>query len=105
MKSLKLCIKLLEKYCKHDYHRFGDLHDKKWGEAVYTWEKVEGSDDKPLGPYHKLHSNRPNVITPEDIVQEKTEFFEAGMADEREEQRDLKLIHNIIAKYCNYWWD
>lgn len=98
MKAIKLCIKLLERLNDH-YHRFTDMHDAKWGEMENWFEPCENG----LGSYWR--TRRPKANTPELIEQEKREFREAYMADDREEQRDRKLVYRIIEKYIQAWWD
>jgi hypothetical protein len=101
MKAIKLTIKLLERLNK-DYHRFGDMHDAKWGEMKTWFEPVE--EGNPLsGSYWR--SSRPNANTPELEEQEREEFLEAHRADCREEERDRQLVYKLIAKYIRYWWD
>jgi hypothetical protein len=99
MKAIKLTIKLLERLNK-DYHRFGDMHDAKWGEMETWFEPTERGDGSSY-----WRSKRPKANTPELEEQERKEFREAYMADGREEERDRRLVYALINKYIRYWWD
>lgn len=102
MKSLKLAIKLLEKYLA-DGNRFLDMHDKKWG-PLETWtEKAEY--DENYGQLCRWLSKRPGAITEEQKEQERIEFRNAYDADDREKNKYLALAYKIIIKYNRYWWD
>jgi len=104
LKALKLCIKLLERLNQGDmgYNRFMDLHDKKWGESKHWFEEVE-SDKPHQGSY--LRTSRPNANTEAEKEQERKEFLEAAMADDRQQDRDRQIVYAIINKYIRTWWD
>lgn len=108
MKSLKLTIKLLEKYCKNDYTKFYDLHERKWGPSTIKWipTDIKGNDcDEEDPKFFRFTSSRPKALTDEDIELEKKEFREAYDADEREQEKHLRLAYQIMIKYHRYWWD
>lgn len=106
MKSLRLAIKLLKLYCNEDKNRmFMDAHDKKWGEADWQSEKVEGSEDKPGGPYYRMLVNRVGAVTEEQKEQERKEFVDAYDKDERRHERLRATAYKIMIKYGHYWWD
>ena len=107
MKSLALAIKLLERH-NTDFHEYydksTDRHDKKWGK-LETWNEPCDIDDDGYVRTYRYHSKRENVNTPEEKEQERQEFLEAMRQDEARKQRDIDLVHKIIAKYHRYWWD
>lgn len=108
MKSIKLAIKLLEKYCKNDYTRFYDMHEKKWGKSTCDFVPVDVEGNivpKEEAKYFKFNSSRPNAQTEEEKAQERKEFLEAYNADEREQEKHLRWAYAIITKYHRYWWD
>lgn len=107
LKALKICIKLGDKLKDEwkNYRRFLTMHDKKWGELETWTEKVEGSEGKPGGPYHRWLSKRVGAVTDEEKEQERKEFLEATRADEREKDRDRNLYFRILGKYLPYMWD
>lgn len=111
MKSLKLTIKLLERYIAgDDKHYCGPLlrHDEKWGE-MKTWSvPVDSAGNEIPEKEAKLFrwmTSRPNAITEEEKEQERKEFLEAFRLCDTLKQRDIRNVYHIIAKYHNYWWD
>lgn len=97
VKSLNLAIKLLERICEANYHRFLDLHDKKWGETEFKFVSE--------GNHYIMETKVEKADTPELKQQEQNERMEAYKKDERMEARDLRIAYAIIGKYQKYWWD
>jgi len=98
MKSLKLAIKLGERWMRGDYYRFHDLHEQKYGKIELGWESIPGSNNS------KSISLK-NGKKYERSIEERIEFLEAHFADEREQEKHRRLFYNIINKYGRYWWD
>lgn len=105
MKAIRLCIKLLTRLTDGSYHRFLDMHHAKWGVGEMTFTKVEGTENKPGGPYSTMDIVYAKANTPELKAQQRKEYMEAVYADDREESRDRRLVYAIIQKYITYWWD
>lgn len=105
MKSLALAIKLLERYCKNDYNRWSDMHERKWGPLTHKSIKVEGSENKVYGPHYRMEFSRPNAITEQEKEQERKESMEAYNKDDKESERDIRIVYQIVSKYHRYWWD
>jgi hypothetical protein len=104
MKSLTLCIKLLEKYCKDEHQTIHmDAHERKWGKLI-TWT-TEDRESKTYGTLYEWHSRRPNANTEEEKEQEHKEFRAAYDADYNRNERILATAYRIMAKYHRYWWD
>lgn len=97
--SIRICIKLLKKLAFKDYGYFTELHYKKWGEPEMVYSE---SDSKGLV---RAEIKYKNVITDEDKKQQTQEFLEAYKKDEEQEQRDVRLLFSIMAKYHKRWWD
>jgi hypothetical protein len=92
MKSLRLAIKLGERYLADDYYK-----------STVNFEmdiKLYSKDDKL---YQIVWID---VDTGQPATKEKLEAWRAeyDRADEKQE-RDRSLFYRIIEKYGNYWWD
>lgn len=98
LQSLRICIKLLERIVEDNYSYNTDRHDEKWGKAEFRTEP------EPNSPYSRLIVHR-DKVTPETEKQERLEFLAACRKDDERETRDIKLLHNIMAKYSRAWWD
>lgn len=98
MKSIRLAIKLGERYMTRRYFRFYDLHDKKWGKTEMGFEPIEGSD-------HFLMITLKDGVKYERTDQENKELLEAVTKDDNEKLRDRRNFYKIIEKYGRYWWD
>lgn len=98
LQSLRICIKLLERITKESYDYNLDKHDAKWGSAEFKAEPNPNSD------WHRVVITRKNV-TEETMEQERLEFLEACNKDYKSEQRDMRLLHDIMKKYSKTWWD
>lgn len=98
MKSIRLAIKLGERYMNRDYFRFYDIHNKKWGKTEMGFEPIEGST-------HFLMITLKNGSKYERSEQETKELLESSYADDREKDRDRRNFYRIIEKYGRLWWD
>lgn len=103
MKSINLAIKLGTKLLDDDYHKFYNLHYKKWGEIEIKFEKVpnETFDNEPV---YRMVSYR-NGQPVKENEQEKTELREAMKADDRMKERHRRWFYDIISKHGERWWD
>lgn len=107
MKSLNLTIKLLERYCDdfNDYYtKSYDKHNEKWGDLKCSTIPADIDEDGYVRTY-SVKIERKNAVTEEEKEQERKEMQEALNKDRIRNQRDVDLIHKIIAKYHSYWWD
>lgn len=104
MKSIRLAIKLGERWLNHDYCKFHDLHEKKWGKLQTNLDNPLPEDYTPEGNL-RWRSWRNGAKTEEEKRQEHLEFFEAVRKDDRLEERDIKNFYKILAKYSRYYWD
>ena len=108
MKSIKLTIKLLEKYCNNDYSRFLDMHEKKWGPRTVKHIPVDALGNivpREEAKYFRFKTSHKNAVTDAEIKQEREEFLKAYDKDEREKEKHLRWAYEIITKYHRYWWD
>lgn len=94
LKALRLAIKIGDRMMEGNYHKFYDLHHKKWGEREILW-----NDDTPF-----VNGSRPVKWNRECSEEESAELIIAFKIDERLEQRDYNLFYGIIAKYSRGWW-
>lgn len=97
--SIRICIKLLKKIAHRDYHYFIDLHYTKWGQPEL--EHLE-SDEKG---YSRVSIKHEKAITENDKELQTKEFLEAYAKDQKQEERDTRLLFAIMAKYHKRWWD
>lgn len=98
MKSIRLAIKLGERYMNHRYFRFHDMHEKKYGKTEFGSEPIEGSDCS-------LMITLKNGVKYERTKLETEDMMEAYRKDRAEEERDRVNFYKIIIKYGRYWWD
>jgi len=98
MKSLKLAIKLGERFLTHDYSRFTAAHDKKYGKLDTDFERIEGSD------YYRMIDIK-NGVKYTKTEEEVKDMLDSYRADEREQMRDRRNFYRIIEKYGRHWWD
>jgi len=98
LQSLRICIKLLERILKGDYNYNSNQHDAKWGAVEFNTKQDPNSN------WSELIITRKNV-TEETAEQERLEFLEACNKDYKSEQRDIRLLHDIMKKYSKTWWD
>jgi hypothetical protein len=100
MQALRIAIKLAGRLKEDNYDMAEwDRHAKKWGELKTWFTPIEGSTNS------MWNSSRPNVKTPEDEEQERTEMragYERGAAAKLRDQRNLFAI---LTKYMAVWWD
>ena len=107
MKSIKLAIKYLSRYCEPYnpyYDSSMDAHNKKWGELEDSTTPSCVDPDGYVRTY-SWNTWRKNANTEEEKKQERLEFSKAYEADAQRQERDLSLAYEIIAKYHRYWWD
>lgn len=106
MDAIKRCIKLCKVLHKDKYDDIEErAHSKKWG-RLKTWTvKVEGSEDKPGGPYHQLRFSRPKAKTEAQKKQERKEVKQTWKNSAKARQADQDELFSLMAKYITYWWD
>lgn len=97
--SIRICVKLLKKLSFKDYHYFVDLHYAKWGQP-----KLKFIDSDTLG-CSTMEIEHENAKTDAEKEMQRQEFSEAYKKDDRQRQRDLRLLFNIMSKYIDMWWD
>lgn len=97
--SIRICIKLLKKLAFKDYDHFTELHYTKWGQPEFVFDNPDSNGLSNLEIKHK------NAISHEDRQLQRQELLEACRKDEEQEQRDVKLLFSIMAKYHKRWWD
>jgi hypothetical protein len=95
LQSIRLVIKLLEKYNTDRYYYYRNLHEAKWG----VGEMIFSKDEQP-----RVSIFRKNVIPGENEEQERKEFLIAVKADAECRRKDLDLAFKIIQKHCQTWW-
>jgi hypothetical protein len=103
--SIRICIKLLKKINRRDYHYFAGLHDQKWGESEWVFHKTDENGQEISNGGSRLEIVRPKAVTPEEKEQERTEALVAYRMDDAQRERDVRWLFNIMAKYHQCWWD
>jgi hypothetical protein len=98
MKSIKLAIKLGEKWLNSDYFRFWDLHNKKYGDTEIGWESIPNSTNS-------LMITLKDGKKYERSEEERKSLIDSHRKDEREKEKHRQLFYKIIAKYGRYYWD
>lgn len=98
--SIRICIKLLKKIAHKDYQYFTELHYAKWGDPELT--SHTHPDSKGL---YRVTIEHKNAVTDEQKEQQKKEFLEAYKKDQKQEERDTRLLFAIMAKYHRRWWN
>lgn len=97
--SIRICIKLINKLSFKDYSYFTDIHYAKWGQPEVKFIKQNDSN------YSVMEITHENAKTEQERNQQSIEFTEAYKKDDRQRQRDTKLLFNIMSKYIELWWD
>lgn len=103
MKSLKLCIKLLDIYCNDKSAIHMNHHTRQWGELKMYTVKAEISET--YGQLFKIISERPFAVTKEEKGREREGSRIAYEADHNRNERILATAYKIVAKYHRHWWD
>jgi len=98
--SIRICIKLLKKIAHRDYHYFTELHYSKWGNP----ELISSNHSNSEWVYG-LTIEHKNAVTDEQKEQQRKEFLEAYQKDAQQEERDIRLLFAIMAKYHRRWWN
>jgi hypothetical protein len=103
IKSLRICIKLLDRLTQGDYDYWLTKHYTKWGYPDF--EFVESETNDILGPMKIMIDKRNQNRNEAEKNQEKEEFLVAYHADEKHKSRDAKLLFSVMNKYHTSWWD
>jgi hypothetical protein len=99
MKSLKLCIKLLERISKDEYfEKHCDILDEKYGEFTTDFEPIEGSKNVTL--VFKL-----NGIDSKEVEGYHEEMRERMEIADRRKNRDFKIFSELFQRDIFSWWD
>lgn len=98
LQSLRIALRLLNRINTKEYTYFLDRHDEKWGRPILNLESIQGTNSSKLVIERLL-------VKPGEEPQERAEFIEAVRKDEAQQTRDMRLLHNIMAKYSRTWWD
>ncbi len=100
LKALRVAIKLANRL-SNDYHerKYYDWHERKWGDSVFWFTDTEDKN------YKRWNSRRTKVKTKEDEEQEVTDLRKIWEKSPKWEDRDVKWLFAIIAKYYRVWWD
>ena len=97
LQSLRIALRLLNRINKKQYTYFLDRHDEKWGRPILNFEPIQGTNSSNLIIERLL-------VKPGEEPQERVELIEAMRKDEAQQTRDMRLLHNIMAKYSRTWW-
>jgi hypothetical protein len=76
LKSVRICIKLLDRLIKDDYNYWTNKHSSRWPITQTT-----GSEE------------------------EKKDFLYSIYMDDKQRDRDSRLLFSIMDKYYKLWWD
>lgn len=99
--KIKLCINLLDRLIKDEYHimAFKDV-DKKWGDIEMSFTSCEDNPE-----FSQLHITRPGIKTEKDKIQEKKEFKLACEHEQYLINQDLEYLFKKMNKHIQGWWD
>lgn len=93
--EVKLCINLIDRILKDDYHDNAfKNHDKKWGEIDFSFHKNGRFD---------VH--RCKVITEKDIELERKESNRLYKHASNMQKQDIEYLFKIMSKHILGWWD
>lgn len=96
---------------------YNRLQEDNYDDYVYTeaerlfgpndiyFKRVEGTENRPGGPYSTMGSTREDRMTPE----QKEKYWKYKKAQyahaDKMRQNDYELLGKMIAKYSRKWWD
>lgn len=105
-RRLKTVIALYDRLREDDYDEFVYAQmEKKYGVNDFYFTKVEGSENKPGGPYSTMRSTLEDRQTPE----QRKKYWEEKKAlykhCEQLRVNDFELLGKYLAKYSKKWWD
>src|SRR5690606_27897428 len=105
-RRLQTVIALYDRLEKDEYENYiYDEAERLFGPNDIYFSKVEGTEDRPGGPYSRIRSIREDRMSPEE--QAKYRKYKRAQYARAENQRkqDLELLGKLIAKYSRKWWD
>ena len=106
MAALRRCIKLAKTLNKDAYDQIEYRKlDKKWGKIKSKSTKVEGSEDKPGGPYYRYDMWRPKANTKAQKAQERKDTKKAWTDAEKARVADRTELFTLMTKWLPSWWD
>lgn len=124
----RLCKGIFEKghhvYTPKDVRRlktvialYKRLHDDQYEDYIYDeaerlfgpndiyFSKIEGTENRPGGPYSRMRSTREDRMSPEEQAKywkyKKAQYAHA----EAMRKKDFELLGKMITKYSRKWWD
>lgn len=93
------------------------LHDDQYEDYIYDeaeklfspndiyFSPIEGTENKPGGPYSRMRSTREDRMSPEEQAKywkyKKAQYAHA----ENQRKQDMELLGKYITKYSRRWWD
>jgi hypothetical protein len=105
-RKLQTVINLYKRIYEDKYDDWQyDYLDKKYGKSEIYFTKIEGTENKPGGPYSTMGSTREDIMTPEQKAAYISERKKMWKLEEYQKKQDLELLGKYIAKYSNKWWD
>lgn len=106
LQALDIAIKLAKRLQEDHYDmRAWDRHEKKWGKFHWEFEKIEGTESKPGGPYSRMESYWENVKTEEDKLKCNQERSDAMTLAYNIMKREERWLFAILQNHLRRWWD
>jgi len=99
--KIKLCVNLLDRLIKDDYHETAfKRHEEKWGAVQLNWNNSEDHPDM-----QEAAITYPNVKTDEDKNSERKDFKIASQNEMKQREQDLDILFKNIRRHIQTWWD
>lgn len=105
-RRLQTVIALYDRLEKDEYEDYiYDEAERLFGPNDIYFSKIEGTEDRPGGPYSRMRSTREDRMSPEE--QAKYRKYKKAQYAHAENQRkqDMELLGKYITKYSRRWWD
>ena len=104
--KLRTVINLMKRLHADEYdNQYFNYFDEKYGKTNIYFKKIEGSEDKPGGPWSTMHSTREDKMNDKQkalYISERKRFWKL---EEILRKQDLELLGKYITKYSKLWWD
>lgn len=105
-RRLKTVIALYERLEKDEYEDYiYDEAERLFGPNDIYFSKIEGTENKPGGPYSRMRSTREDRMS----VEEQANYWKYKKAQyahaEAMRKQDYELLGKMITRYSRKWWD
>lgn len=106
IKDIETCIEIIDRLQNDNY--CDDLHtehNEKWGKVSFTFEPTYDKNGNISDKFCRIMGTRVFADNPEKIEQERQEFLWIMREEEREREKDINLLFDIMKHKIQFWWD